>query len=74
MEGVRQMARFYDAVDLSELASIEAVLKSGGVEYSLSTGEEECLSEILVAEEDLAYAEKLLTSANEGEESRTAID
>jgi len=55
------MARFYDAVDSSELARIEAVLKRGGVEYSLRSGTDD-LSEIIVAEEDLAYAESLLAS------------
>ncbi len=59
------MARFYDAVNSSELARIEAVLKSGGVEYSL--GSEDVVSEILVAEEDLAYAESLLTAAGSAE-------
>jgi hypothetical protein len=53
------MARFYDAADSAELARIEAVLKKGGVEYSLS-GADDFINEILVAEEDLAYAERLL--------------
>jgi len=58
------MARFYDAVDSSELARIEAILKHGGVEYSLRSGTND-VSEILVAEEDLTYAESLLASAGE---------
>lgn len=56
------MTRFYDAVDGSELARIEAVLKGGGVEYSLGA-EDGDVREIRVAEEDLAYAEILLSSA-----------
>jgi len=59
------MARFYDAVDSSELARIEAMLKSGGVEYTLSSGKDSSVSEILVAEEDLAFAESLLLSPGE---------
>lgn len=57
------MARFYDVVDGTELAKIEAALKSGGVEYTL-TGEGDSVREILVAEEDLAYAEQLLTTVS----------
>jgi hypothetical protein len=57
------MARFYDVVDSAELARIEAVLKKGGVEYAL-TGTGESVREILVAEEDLAYAEQLLTTVS----------
>lgn len=59
------MARFYDAVDSSELARIEAMLKNGGVEYTLSSGTDSSVSEILVAEEDLAFAENLLSSTGE---------
>lgn len=59
------MARFYDVVDRSELARIEAMLKDGGIEYSLSSGADDIISEIMVAEEDLAYAESLLVSASE---------
>jgi hypothetical protein len=55
------MARFYDVVDGAELARIEAVLKNGGVEYAL-TGASDSVREILVAEEDLAYAEQLLAT------------
>lgn len=57
------MARFYDVVDGAELAKIEAALKSGGVEYTLA-GAGDSVREILVAEEDLAYAEQLLTTVS----------
>jgi len=59
------MARFYDAVNSSELATIEAMLKNGGVEYTLSPGKDSSVCEILVAEEDLAFAESLLSSPAE---------
>ncbi|HZV81020.1 MAG TPA: DUF2007 domain-containing protein [Geobacteraceae bacterium] len=60
------MARFYDAVNSSELARIENILKNGGVEYSLGPGAVDGgVREILVAEEDVAYAERLLATAIE---------
>lgn len=58
------MARFYDAVNSSELAKIEAMLKNGGVEYTLSPGKDS-VCEILVAEEDMVFAESLLSAPAE---------
>lgn len=56
------MARFYDSVNESELQRVEWSLRQGGVEYSLRILQEKPLmKEILVAEEDLAFAEKLLS-------------
>jgi hypothetical protein len=56
------MARFYDSVNYSDLKRVEGLLKKGGIEYTLQVlGNESILmKEILVAEEDLAAAEKLL--------------
>lgn len=57
------MARFYDAVSDSDLSRVEDLLKMGGIEYSLQIlGEGALLKEILVAEEDLAAAERILCS------------
>jgi len=57
------MERFFDAVNSSELAKMETMLKNGGVEYALRFGADDVVREILVAEEDLAYAESLLALA-----------
>jgi hypothetical protein len=58
------MSGFYDAANRAELERIEALLRRGGVEYSLRTVPgSRGMNEILVAEEDLFYAESLLISA-----------
>lgn len=67
------MARFYDAVESAELARIETLLKNGGVEYSLRSESDDFVSEILVAEEDVAYAESLLASASGPERRETGM-
>ncbi len=55
------MARFYDTRNEVELARVEGVLRSGGIEYSCrGSREDTALKEIMVAEEDVAHAEELL--------------
>jgi len=55
------MARFYDAMNDADERWITDLLKEGGVGYSVRIlGEGAHLKEILVAEEDLAAAERLL--------------
>lgn len=55
------MARFYDSVNDSDLARVEAILKKGGIEYSLDKNRfESSIKEIMVAEEDVWEAEELL--------------
>lgn len=55
------MARFYDTIDDLELNRVEALLKRGGIAYSLRLpGDVSSMREILVAEEDVAFAERLL--------------
>jgi len=66
------MARFYDAMDSSELARIETLLKNGGVEYTLS-GADDGVREILVAEEDLAFAERLISSSGKSVRQRAGV-
>ena len=58
------MARFYDTANNSDLMRVESILKKGGIVYTLRTLEDgSALKEILVAEEDLADAERILLSA-----------
>lgn len=58
------MARFYDTLNSLELYRVEALLKRGGIAYSLRLpGDGSSLKEILVAEEDVACAEELLSSS-----------
>lgn len=58
---VFEMARFYDSVNDSVLARVEAILKKGGIEYSLDHNRfESSIKEIMVAEEDIWEAEELL--------------
>lgn len=58
------MAGFYDSANSAEIERIEAILRRGGIEYSLcSVPGSGGMNEILVAEEDLFYAESLLISA-----------
>jgi len=55
------MARFYDALSESDARRITNLLKEGGIEYSMQIlGEGTRVKEIMVAEEDLAAAERLL--------------
>ncbi|GAM11628.1 hypothetical protein OR1_03944 [Geobacter sp. OR-1] len=55
------MTRFYDAKSDYDLDTVEDILDSGGVEYSVQMGKEESdIKEILIAEEDLPYVEELL--------------
>ena len=56
------MARFYDTVSYSDLRRVEGLLKKGGIVYSLRALDDEQtrMKEILVAEEDLAAAERVL--------------
>ncbi|GFE62840.1 hypothetical protein [Geobacter sp. AOG2] len=57
------MARFYDAMSDSDARRITDLLKEGGIEYSLQIlGEGAKVKEVMVAEEDLAAAERLLDS------------
>lgn len=56
------MALFYDPKDATDLARVEAVLKKGGIEYSLRREPEKGIGpmQVHVAEEDMAKAEKLI--------------
>jgi len=56
------MVRFYDPKDTMDLARVEAILRSGGIEYFLRREPAAELGpcQILVAEEDLAHADELL--------------
>jgi hypothetical protein len=53
------MARFYDTASDSELTRIAGLLKKNGIVYTLKSASNTGLliSEIMVAEEDLAFAE-----------------
>jgi hypothetical protein len=59
------MVRFYDPIDRSDQNNVELVLRSGGIEYFLRDKFElefdAC--QILVAEEDIPRAEKLLANS-----------
>jgi hypothetical protein len=58
------MARFFDTLNKRELARVEHILKGKGIEYRiLKAGSESPVNEILVAEEDLVYADLLLSRA-----------
>jgi hypothetical protein len=57
------MARFYDAMSDLDASRVTDILKEGGIEYSmLILGDGAHLKEIMVAEEDLATAERLLST------------
>lgn len=57
------MTRFYDSLDNGELKKVQHILNLGGIEYTLQTGVgDSAMSEILVAEEDLVFADALLSS------------
>jgi len=59
------MVRFYDPIDSIDQKRVEEVLRSGGVEYFLrdesAPGLGSC--QILIAEEDIPRAEKLLVAS-----------
>lgn len=58
------MARFYDSLDISELARVEHLLRLGGVEYTIhEVAADSSIKEIDVAEEDLVFAEALLSES-----------
>lgn len=57
------MVRFYDPTSTVDQSRMEELLRSKGIEYFLNTGKPDGGPvEILVAEEDLAFAEELLRS------------
>jgi len=57
------MARFYDTLDKKELERVENILAFGGIGYSVQTASKgPPINEILVAEEDLVFAEMLLSN------------
>lgn len=57
------MARFYDTLDSEELERVGSILTSGGIGFSIQAARKGLpVNEILVAEEDLVYAEMLLSS------------
>ena len=57
------MVRFYDPIDRGDQARVEQLLRAGGIEYSLQDEPDVALaaSQILVAEEDIPRAEKILS-------------
>ena len=58
------MARFYDSASDADLGRVEGILEGGGIEYSLRVpGKGSQLKEIVVAEEDLIFAELLLSGS-----------
>jgi len=57
------MARFYDTLDSKELEKVENILASGGIGFTVQTARKgPPVKEILVAEEDMVYAEMLLSN------------
>jgi hypothetical protein len=56
------MVKFYDPRDVADLARVEAILREGGIEYSLNREPEAGIGpmQVHVAEEDFPHAEKLL--------------
>ncbi len=56
------MVKFYDPKDAADLARVEAILKDGGIEYSLAREPAAGIGplQVHVAEEDIPHAEKLL--------------
>ncbi|HEY3307987.1 MAG TPA: hypothetical protein VGJ93_06000 [Desulfuromonadaceae bacterium] len=56
------MVRFYDPRDEADQLKVEKILRSQGIEYFLRREPEPGIGplQILVAEEDLPYAEELL--------------
>ncbi|AJF07059.1 DUF2007 domain-containing protein [Geoalkalibacter subterraneus] len=58
------MVQFYDPGDAAEQAEIESLLRQNGIEYFLRSNNGDGPSEILVAEEDLPQAQKLIDEMN----------
>jgi len=57
------MAKFYDTLDSKELDRVEHILAFGGIGYTVQAARKGSpVNEILVAEEDLVYADMLLSS------------
>jgi hypothetical protein len=57
------MARFYDTLDSKDLERVEHILTFGGIGYTVQAARKgPPMKEIMVAEEDLVYAEMLLSS------------
>jgi hypothetical protein len=57
------MALFYDTVSRRELTRLEHLLRRNGIRYSVSAASMDTrVNEIMVAEEDLVFAELLLAS------------
>jgi hypothetical protein len=57
------MAKFYDTLDTMELDRVEHILAFGGIGYTIQPARKGApVNEILVAEEDLVYAEMLLSN------------
>ena len=56
------MVKFYDPKDEVDLARVEVILRSGGIEYFLCREPEKGIGplQVHVAEEDLPRAEQLL--------------
>ena len=56
------MVKFYSPADAVDLSRVEALLRKGGIEYSLSMADQERQGSfvICVAEEDVPAAEELL--------------
>jgi hypothetical protein len=61
------MARFFDSVDSRELRKVEQLLRKNGIKYAvLIAGQEGPVHEVTVAEEDLVYADLLLSNLGRG--------
>ena len=57
------MARFYDTLDKKELERVGNILTSGGIGFAVQAARKgPPINEILVAEEDLVFAEMLLSN------------
>jgi hypothetical protein len=57
------MAKFYDTLDSRELERVENILSFAGIGYTVQAARTGApVKEILVAEEDLVFADMLLTS------------
>ena len=59
------MVRFYDAKDEGEFFSVVALLKEHGIEFTVTPEPQPGIGrkEILVAEEDVPFADELLRQA-----------
>ena len=56
------MVRFYDAKDETELAAVASILKEHGIEFTVTPKPQPGIGrkEIMVAEEDIPFADELL--------------